>query len=101
MSGRSTIADSPRSIDDRRQSPVDRWCLARARRLANGPRRALPKLPIGKVAQNFATVFVSGWSAGWRGVGRADGRVTVTGTCRKQFFANRSCATKFFDFYFF
>jgi hypothetical protein len=59
--------------------------LVRAPPASNGPRRRLPKLPIGKATQNIAALFVSGWSAGWRGVGRADGRVTVTGTDRKQF----------------
>jgi hypothetical protein len=39
---------------------------------------------------------------GWlEGAYRADGRVTVTGTGRKQFFVIRVSATKFFDFYFF
>jgi hypothetical protein len=75
--------------------------LVRAQLASNGPRRRLPKLPIEKVTRISATVFVSGWSAVWRGVGRADGRVTVTGTDRKQFFVIRISATKFFDFYFF
>lgn len=70
--------------------------MVRAQLASDGPHRALPKLPIGKVTQNIATVFVSRRTAGWRGVGRAERRVTVTGTCRKQFFVIRVSATKFF-----
>jgi hypothetical protein len=75
--------------------------LVRAQLASDGPHRALPKLPKGMTAQNIATLFVSGWSAVWRGVGRAERCVTVTGTDRKQFFVIRISATKFFDFYFF
>jgi hypothetical protein len=49
----------------------------------------------------FRSAFCFGLVGWLEGAHRADGRVTVTGTCRKQFFVIRISATKFFDFYFF